>query len=132
MLAAFVHQRVLEHPAHAGGVRTQFGLGPGRQAALDLGEVFQDPAARPVDVGAVLEDDVDIGKAEIGETADGLDLGRSQQRRDDRVGDLVLDDVRAAVPLGVDDHLGVAQVRDGVQADVVQGVYGVERRRRPP
>ena len=42
------------------------------------GEILQRPRARPVDVRAVLEDDVDVGVAEIREAAHGLHLGRAQ------------------------------------------------------
>ena len=65
--------------------------------------------ARPVDVGAVLEDHVDEGVAEIGEPADRLDLRRAEHRGDDRIGHLILDDVGAAVPAGIDDDLRVAR-----------------------
>ena len=42
--------------------------------------------------------------------------GRRAQRGDDRVGDLVLDQVRApARPLGEDDHLRVGEIRDRVE-----------------
>ena len=74
-------------------------------------------AARPVQVRAVLEDDVDVREAEVGEAADRLDARRAEQRRDDRVGDLVLDDVRAAVPARVDDHLRVRTGRGSRRGD---------------
>ncbi len=122
--AATVDERVLEDPADPGGVRPELGLHPLRQARLDLGQVLEHPGARPVDVGAVLEDDVDVREAEVGEAADRLDPRRAEQRRDDRVGDLVLDDVGRAVPARVDDHLGVGEVGQGVQADLLQGVDG--------
>ena len=114
---ALIHQRVLEDPADAGGIRTELGLHALRQARQDLRKVLQGARARPVDVGAFLEDDVDVGVAEIGEAAHVLHLGRAQHGGDDRIGDLVLDDVGAAVPARVDDHLGVAEIRDGVERD---------------
>ncbi len=118
VLAGPVDQRVLEDPADAGGVGTELGLHARGQLGGDLGQVLEHAGARPVDVGAVLEDDVDVAEAEVGEAADGLDLRRAQERRDDRIGDLVLDDVGAAVPARVDDHLGVGEVRQRVERDV--------------
>ena len=120
VLAGLVHQRVLVDPAERGRVRAELGphaLGQARQHGR---EVLLGARARPVDVGAVLEDDVDVGVAEVREAAHGLDLGGAHQGRDDRVGDLVLDQVRALVPAREDDHLRVAQVRDRVQRDVPQ------------
>ena len=86
--------------------------------------------ARPVEIGAVLEDHVDEGVAEVGEAPDRLDLRRAQQRRDDRVGDLVLDDVRGPVPARVDDDLGVGEVGQGVEPDLLQDVHGEDAERR--
>jgi hypothetical protein len=36
-------------------------------------------------------------------------------------------DVGATVPTGENDHLGVGEIRDGVQGDVLHGVYACER-----
>ncbi len=115
-----VHQRVLEDPAHPGGVGAQFRLHPLGKSRLDLGQVLEHPRARPVEIGAVLEDHVHVGEAEVGEAADGLHLGRAEKRGDDRVGDLVLDDVRRAVPSRVDDDLRVGQVGKRIEADPLQ------------
>ena len=54
---------------------------PVGQLRLDLRQVLEHAAARPVDVGAVLEDDVDVAEAEVREAADRLDLRRAEQRR---------------------------------------------------
>ena len=76
------------------------------QSALDLLQVFDDARARPVEIRAVLEDDEDIRIAEHRLRAHGLDMRRSQQAGDDRIGHLVFDDVgRLARPIRVDDHL---------------------------
>ncbi len=128
--AGAVHQRVLEDPAHAGGIGTQLRRYPLGQPGLDLGEVLEHPRARPVDVGAVLEDHVHVGEAEVGEAANRLDLRRAEQRGDDRVGDLVFDDVGRAVPARVDDDLRVGQVRQRIQADPLQRAR--RRTRREP
>ena len=48
-----------------------------------------------------------------------LTLRRRQQRGDDRVGDLVLDNVgRLAGPAGMNDHLHVRDVGQGVERNV--------------
>ncbi len=45
---------------------------------------------------------------------------RAQHGGDDRGGDLGFDQIRAAVPAGVNDDLGVAEVGDGVQRQVLE------------
>jgi len=122
VLARFIHERVLEDPPHAGGVRAEGGRHAGGQLLAGLAEVLQDAAARPIHVGAVLEDDVDEGEAEEGVAADDLDARRRQHRRDERVRYLVLHQVRAAArPLGEDYDLDVGEVRDGVEGDARDG-----------
>ena len=49
---------VLIDPAHARGVRPDLRHDPGRQAAGGKVQVLDDARARPVDIGPVLEDDV--------------------------------------------------------------------------
>ena len=115
VFAGGVDQGVLVDPAESGGIGAEFGPHPLGQAGEHPGEVFQGTGTGPVDIGAFFEDHIDIGVAEIGEAAHRLDLGSAEHGADDRVGDLVLDDVGAAVPAGIDDHLGVAEVGDGVQ-----------------
>jgi len=63
LLARLVGQRVLVNPAHPGRIRPQCRSGPWRQAGLHLVEVFQHPRARPVQVGAILEQHVDVAVA---------------------------------------------------------------------
>src|SRR5262249_18632793 len=65
---------------------------------------------------------VDVGEAEVGKAADCLDLRRPEQGGHDGVGDLVLDDVRAAVPARIDDDLRVREVGDGIQGHVLHEV----------
>src|ERR1035437_3665074 len=57
-------------------------------------EVFQNARTRPVDVRAVLEDDVDEGGAEKGEATHDLGFRHREHRGCERVGDLVLDHLR--------------------------------------
>ena len=117
-----VHKRILKGPTHAGGVRSQDrGYPLGETSGHPL-HVLEHARARPIDVGAVLKDDVDEREAEEGVTPDDLHLGCGEKSRDDGIGDLVFDQVGAAAfPLRKDDHLDIGEVRDGVEGGVVGG-----------
>ncbi len=116
MRAAAVDQRVLVDPADAGGVRPELRLGVGRQPRLHLVQVLQHARARPVQVGAVLEQHVDEGVAEERIAAHRLRARHRQHRRRQRVGDLVLDDARRLAGVGgADDDLHVRQVGQRVE-----------------
>ncbi len=122
--AALVDQRVGEHPADAGGVGAEDRGGALGELAADLLQVLEHPGARPVDVGPVLEDRVDVGEAEVRKPAHGFDPGGGDEGGDDRVGDLVLDQIRAAsLPGRVDDHLHVGDVRHRVERDVLERIH---------
>src|SRR5438132_682753 len=73
-------ERVLIDPAHAGGVGPQPGLGTGREPALNRVQVLEHPGARPVEIGPVLEDHVDEGRAEHRLAAHDFHLGDRQER----------------------------------------------------
>ena len=107
---------VLIDPADAAGVGAEGRRYAGRQSLGRRVEIFEDAAARPVDVGAVLEDDVDERHAEEREPAHHLGARHGQHRRGQRIGDLVLDHLRClAGKLGVDDDLRVREVGNGVE-----------------
>ena len=56
-------------------------------------------------------------------TTDEFDLRRGDEAGRDRIGDLVFDQIRRATfPIGIDDHLHVAEVGDGIQRRVQQPV----------
>ena len=117
------HHRVLVDPADAGRVGTDRRRHAGRQPRRRAVEEFQHARARPVDVGAVLEDDVDERDAEEREAADDLRLRHRQHRRRQRVGDLVLDHLRRLARIfRVDDDLGVGEVGDGIERQMDQRV----------
>ena len=108
MLAAAVDQGVLIDPAHAGGIRAQSGGDALGQAILGLVEVLQHARARPVEIGVVLEQHVDEGVAEERVAAHRLRPRDREHRGGQRIGHLVLDDLRRlAGKAGSDDDLGV-------------------------
>ncbi len=108
-------QRVLVDPAHAGGVGADLRRDALGHAARGEVEVLQHARARPVDVGAVLEDDVDEGRTEEGEAAHHLGLRDRQHRSCQRIRDLILHHLRRLTrDFGIDDDLHVGQVGQGV------------------
>ena len=112
-------QRVHEGPADAGRVGRQSRRDARGQASRNEVQVFEHAAARPVHVGAVFEDDVDEREAEEGIAAHDLGVRDRQHLRRQRIGDLILDDLRRlAGVFGVDDHLHVGEVGDGVHGRV--------------
>ena len=92
-----------------------------RQSPADLLKILDDARARPVQIRPVLENDEDVGIAEHGLCPNGFDVRRGQQAGDDRIGDLIFDDIgRFTIPSGVDDHLHIRDIRQGVERYVVE------------
>ena len=116
-------QRVLEDPADAGRIRPELRRHPGRQVALGGAEVFEHPRTCPVDIGPVLENNVNVGGAEHRKTAHDLSLGYRQHGRGQRVGDLVLDDLGRLPGIGrVDDDLDVGEVGQRIKRRLFDGI----------
>ena len=70
---------------------------------------------REVQIDVVLEDDVDHREAERRLRPDDADAGQALQVDGQRIGDLILDLLRAvARPVGEDDDLVVGEIRNGV------------------
>ena len=63
MVSGLVDQRVLEHPAHACRVRSEGRNHAVRELRLRGVQILEHARARPVQVGVVLEDDVDERQA---------------------------------------------------------------------
>ena len=119
----FRHHGILVDPADAGGVRTHRRRHAGGQAGGGAVEEFEHARARPIDVGAVLEDDVDERHAEEREPAHHFRARHRQHRRGQGIGDLVLDHLRRLAGIfGVDDHLGVGEIGDGVERQMRQRI----------
>ena len=116
VLAGLVDQSVFQRPADAGRIGPELRRDPLRELARHAAQIFQYPAARPIQVSAVLEDDVDQRGAVKAIGPDRFDLWGRQQLRHDRIRDLIFDDVGAAVrPIGRHDDLDVGEIRDGIQ-----------------
>ncbi len=110
-----VDQCVLVDPADAGGIRTERRLGTTRQPTLHLTQILQHPRTRPVQVGAVLEQHVDIAVAEERVTANGFRTRHREHGGGQRIGHLILDNLRRLPWIRrADDHLHVGQVRQGI------------------
>src|SRR6202000_1343437 len=61
MLAALVHYGILVDPACSGRIWADGRMHVLWQASADLLQILDDPGARPVEVGAILKDHVNIG-----------------------------------------------------------------------
>ena len=123
VFAAAVHQCVLVHPAHAGGVRAERRFGRARQARDHLAQILEHARARPVDVGAIRKNDIDEGIPEHRVAAHRGGARHRQHGGGERVGDLVLDRLRRLARVaGLDDDLHVGQVGDGVERRARHGV----------
>jgi hypothetical protein len=99
--------------------------------ATERTEVFQHPAARPVGIGAVIEDDIDKREAVEGIPSDNAGVRYREHLRGDRVGDLVLHDLRSlAGPFGIDDDLRVREIGNRVERQIAQGEDAADGQRR--
>ena len=63
VLTGAIHQCVEVDPTHTGGIRPQLRPGIGRQSGRHLRQVFQYPRTRPVSIGILIKNDIDIGVA---------------------------------------------------------------------
>ena len=101
MLTTLVDKRVLEDPPDAGRIGTDHRVHAVWQLPADTLEILDNSTARPVDVGAVLEDHVDVRDSEVGDATYGLYSWRRQQSRHQGIGHLIFNEIRAAPrPLG--------------------------------
>src|SRR5580704_4834921 len=90
-----------------------------RETARNRLQVLQHARTGPIDIGAVFEhnEHIAIVKHRLG--AHGLNIGSCEQCRHNRITHLVLDDVGGlAFPVGVNDHLDIGYVREGVKRDM--------------
>ncbi len=119
--ARFIDHRIRKSPSEPGRIWTQNRIYIRRDLVLYGLQVFEDPAAGPVDVRPFLEDDVNERTAKVREAPDCLDLGGCEKRRRNGVCDLILDQVGTSpLPFAIDNNLGIAQVGDCVQRDMLE------------
>ncbi len=78
-LAGGIDEGVLVYPPDARCVGTKLGLHAFRKGALYFRQVLEDAAPCPVEIGAILEDDIDVRVTEVGEAANGFDLRRAEE-----------------------------------------------------
>ncbi len=113
---------VLVHPAEARRVGAEGGVRRRREPAAQAVQVLDHPRARPVEVGPVVEDHVHQAHAEEGVAAHRLRARHLQHLGRDRVGDLILDDLRGLLgEVGLDDDLDVAEVGERLERDRPDG-----------
>ena len=115
-----VNHQVFIGPARARGVRSDGWMNGFWQPPLDLLHVLEHARARPIDVRAVFENDINVGVAEHRLRAHGLDVRGSEHGGHDGVSHLVFQDVRRHVPFRVDDDLNVGNVRESVEGNAAQ------------
>ncbi len=121
VLAALINESILKDPSRTRRIRPDGWMHLGRQTAADLLEVFDNPRACPIQVGAVLKDDVHIRVPEHGLSADSLHMRSSKKAGHDWIRDLIFDDVwRLSHPTRMYDHLNIGDVRQGVEGNVTQ------------
>ena len=107
--------RVPEHVADAGRVRSERRRDARGQALRDEAHAFEDASPREVQLHVVLEDDVDHREAERGLRPDHPYTGEPLEVRGERVRDLVLDLLRAVPgPVREDDDLVVGEIGNRV------------------
>ena len=118
---AFALDGVPENLPERRGIRADDGRDAGRQALLRDVHSLDDARACPVVIHLVFEDDEDHREAEARHAADGLYSRRAGEARGQRIGDLIVHVLgRAAGPVGEDDDLLFADVRDGIDWCVLQ------------
>ena len=123
MLSRAIHQGILIDPTDGGGVRPQLGAGRDGEARRHLAQQFQYPGTGPVGVGAIPEDDINIGIAVHGIAAHGHGPSDGPQGGGDGVGHLVFHHLGGLTGVtGLDDNLDVRQVGNGVERDISQGI----------
>src|SRR5882757_836229 len=121
MFAALVDDGILIHPACARRIRTDDGMYAFWQTPADLLQVFNDTRARPIEVGAIQKDNIDVGVSEHSLGADGFYMRRGKETGNDRIGHLVLYYIGWLTRPGcMNDHLHVRDVRQRVQWYMLQ------------
>ena len=107
---------------HTRRVRTERWNHPSGQRLRHEAHALEHPGSREVEVDVVFKDDVDHREPEGRLRPDDANTGEALEVDGQRVGDLVLDFLRAvACPVGEDDDLVVGQVRNGIDRRAPEG-----------
>jgi hypothetical protein len=88
---------------------------PGGKTPRNLLQIFQHTRARPIQIGAVLENNEHVGIAEHGLGANRFHVWRGKQGRNDRVSNLILDDIGRFIPRRMNNYLHIGDVGQGIQ-----------------
>src|SRR6266568_8365902 len=122
MLVRAVNERVFIDPSSASRIRTNGGMYVCGEAPGNCLQIFHNPRTGPIYICAIFENYEHIRVVEHGLCAHGFHLRRGQQGGNDRVRDLVFYVVGwLALPIGMNDHLHIGNVRQGVQRNMAQG-----------
>ena len=112
MPATAIDEHIFEHPTHTGRIRPDHRRCPCGQASTEPLNVFEDTRAGPINIGAVLKDDINVRVAEHGLRPHSLHLGCGQQGRNNGIRDLIFNDIwRSSRPRGVNYDLHIGDVR---------------------
>ena len=118
MLPGFVLENVLENPTERRRIGPNFCLDLRGKPGSHAGKIFEGPRTRPVDVGAFLENDINVGVSKVRDAANGPHLRRTSHGGENGISDLVLDNIWASIPTGENDYLRLAEVWEGIQREM--------------
>ena len=130
VMAGPIDQRIFIDPADPGSIRAKRCLCALGQAALHLAQIFEYPAARPIEIGRVIEQDIDEAVSDERIAAHHARARHRQHRRRERVRNLVLDDLRGLARIGgADDDLDVGQVGQRIDCCRAQSAHSDDDQR---
>ena len=120
MAACLINDSIGKPPAKARRIGTKDGIHISGNFIFHSLQIFQHPASRPVDIRPFLENYVDEGTTEIGKPSDSLYLRGGKEGGGNGIGDLVFHQIGAsACPFSVDNDLGIAQIRKGIEGRIL-------------
>src|SRR3546814_1949658 len=88
VLTGAINQRVLVDPAESRGIGTKGGRNAGRQLIACLAQVFEHARARPIQIGAVIEQHIDVGVAKERKGTHSRRAGHRENRSEENKSEL--------------------------------------------